>query len=226
MKLLLKLCALAVLAGSVTAASAQGYKTNTVPNAPAFSAVEVRGNDVDVYFTQGEGYAFSVSGAEKLLKKLSVKIKDSTLFIKYNGPLWGDDNDVKVSVTAPQLTAVSVFGDGEFECKTPYRGQALKISTGQDGEVSFKNAVISQLTIEAKGTSSVDFDYIEADNIRIVTQNRPEVELAGTTGQLEVVNQGKAEIDTAKLTVTQPVATAGNQAVGKVAQDGSVEFSF
>ena len=226
MKLLLKLCALAVFAGSVTAANAQGYKTNTIANAPAFSAIEVSGNDVDVYFTQGEGYAFAVSGAENLLKKLSVKVKDNTLFIKYNAPFWVDDNDVKVSVTAPELTAVSVLGNGDFECKTPYRGETLKISTGQDGEVSFKNAQISQLTITAKGTSSVDFDYIEADNIRIFTQNRPEVELAGTTGQLDVENRGRAEIDTTKLTVTQPNATAGTQTVGKVAKDGSVEFSF
>ena len=227
MKKMTKLMAIIALLGSCVSVWAREYKTREVPNAPAFSAIEVRGGDVNVYFSQGETHAFAINGPAKLVKATKMKVKENTLFIEYNEPFFaGDDDDVAIRVTAPQLNRIAVYGEADFDVKTPFQGQELSIKTRQNGEVSIKNASVTQVTIDAKGNSSVDIDYIQANKIRVSSLDRAEVELSGSTGQLEVTNKGMfAEIDTKKLITTQP-NNGGNGVAGKVAKDGRVEFTF
>lgn len=217
---------LTALLGMFIPAWGQEYKTREVTNPPAFSAIDVNGGDVNVFFSQGTGHSFSISGPAKLLKATKIKVKENTLIIQYDEPFFtGDDQDVTVYVTAPQLNRVSVSGEADFEAKTSFQGQDLSIKTRQNGEVSMKNVTLNQLNIDAKGSSSVDMDYIEANKIRIASLDRAEVELSGSTGQLEVIKKGMfAEIDTEKLITTQ--ANAAGNTTGQVAKDGSVEFSF
>lgn len=226
MKKIIKTLTIIAMLGSIVPALAQEYKTHEVPNAPAFSAIEVSGGDVSVFFSQGEGYSFAVSGPAKLVKATKIKVKDNTLFIDYNQPFFtGDNDDITVSVQAPTLTRVSVTGEGDFKNQTAFSGQDLIINTSKNGEVSLKNVNIGQVKIEAKGTSSVDIDYIEANKISVSSLDRAEVELSGRTGVLEIIKRGMfAEIDTEKLIATQ-MGNGGNVA-GQVAKDGSVEFNF
>lgn len=224
-----KLLTVLALFGSLLPLGAQEYKTREVPNAPAFTAIDARGGDVNVSFEQGPTHSFAVSGPAKLVKALKIKVKDNTLFIDYNEPFFsGDDNDTYVRITAPQLNRVSVSGEADFECKTPFQGNELTITTRQNGEVSMKNVSVGQVNIDAKGSSSVDLDYVQANKIRInALEDRADIELSGTTGQLEMLKQKGffAELDTEHLIVIN-ATTNGAQTAGKVAKDGSVEFSF
>lgn len=228
MKKIAKLVAIVSLLGSCVSVWAQEYKTHEVPNAPAFSAIEVSGGDINVHFSQGTGHAFAISGPAKLVKATKIKVKENTLVINYNEPFFtGDDNDVTVRVTAPQLVRIRVDGEADFECKTPFQGQELLIKTRQNGEASMRNISVSKLTIDSKGSSSVDLDYITAEQIRVSALDRAEVELSGHTGIFEVTKKGMfAEIDTEKLVATQ-TGTGGNAVAGQVTKaDGSVEFTF
>ncbi len=221
-----KLGIVIALLGTFVSAQAQEYKTREVPNAPAFSAVEVSGGDVNVYFSQGKGHSFSVSGPAKLVKAIKIKVKESTLFIEYKEPFFTGDDDVAVYVNAPQLNRVAVYGEADFESKTAFQGTELVIKTRQNGEVSMKQVNVAQINIDSKGSSSVDLDYVEANHIRISALDRAEVELSGTTERFEVLKKGMfAEIDTKKLVATQTDSSASGVA-GQVAKDGSVEFSF
>lgn len=223
-----KLVAIIALLGSCIFVEAQEYKTREVPNAPAFSAIEVSGGDVNVSFSQGPSHAFAISGQAKLVKATKIKVKDNTLIIEYNEPFFtGDDNDVNIRVTAPQLVRVRVAGEADFESKTPFQGQELTIKTRQNGEVSMKNVSVSNINLDAKGSSSIDIDYINANKIRVSSLDRAEVELSGNTDVFEVAKKGMfAEIDTKKLIAKQTGAGA-NGAAGQVTKaDGSVEFNF
>ncbi len=227
MKKIIKLLAIIAFVGSFAPVSAQEYKTREVPNAPAFSAVEISGGDVNVYFSQGEGYSFTVSGPAKLVKAIKIKVKENTLFIDYNQPFFtGDDDDVAVHINAPALNKISVAGEADFKNQTYLQGQNLTIKTHINGEVSLKNVNIAQVKIDAKGSSSVDIDYIEANKITISSLDRAEVELSGRTGQLEILKKGMfAEIDTKDLIATQ-IGTGTGANTQKVNKDGSVEFVF
>ncbi len=226
MKKITKLTLLVALLGSCVCVGAQEYKTREVPNAPAFSAIEVSGGDINVNFTQGASHAFAISGPAKLVKATKIKVKENTLFIEYNEPFFtGDDNDVTVRVSAPELGRIHVSGEADFESKTSFQGNDLTIKTRQNGEVSMKNVTVNQVSMDAKGSSSVDLDYIQANMIRVSALDRAEVEISGSTGQFEVIKKGMfAEIDTEKLTTTQTTKGAGVS--GQVAKDGSVEFTF
>ena len=226
MKQIKKISALIVLMVAVSFSYAQESKTREVPNAPAFSAIEVIGGDINVYFTQGNTHSFSINGPAKLVKATKVKVKANTLFVEYQEPFFtGDDNDVSLYVTAPTLTRISVSGEADFESKTAFQGQELTIKTRQSGEVSMENVTVERLNIDAKGSSSVDVDYVEAKKVRISSLDRAEVEVTGNTAQVEIADKGMfAEIDTGKLLITK---TPGeNNTAGRVAKDGSVEFSF
>ena len=224
MKKITTLFAVLALLGIVFPAWAQ-HKTREVPNAPAFNAIEVTGGDVNVYFSQGQGHAFSVSGPAKLVKAIKIKVKDNTLFIDYNRPFFtGDDDDVAVYVNAPELIRIAIAGEADFKTQTPFQGKDLVIKTRQDGEVSMKNVTVSQIKIDSKSTSSVDIDYITAQMIRVSALDRAEVEISGTTGQIEIIKKGMfAEIDTEHLVATQNPTAAATSKTGK---DGSVEYVF
>lgn len=119
-----KLTSLVVLLGSCVCVGAQEYKTREVPNAPAFSAIEVSGGDINVNFTQGASHAFAISGPAKLVKATKIKIKENTLFIEYNALFFtGDDNDVTVRVSAPQLVRFMLVGKLILSPKLPSRGR-------------------------------------------------------------------------------------------------------
>lgn len=226
MKKITKLLLIFALLGNSISVFAQTHTTHEVPNAPAFNAIAVSGGDINVFFTQGEGYAFTISGAAKLIKATKIKVKDNILIIDYNQPFFtADDNNITVYVNAPLLNEISVSGEADFKNQTPLQGQSLNIKTQKNGEVSLKNINIGQLKIETKGSSSVDIDYIEANKIIISSSDRSEVELSGTTGQLEILKKGMfTEIDTGKLLTTQMGNSKTNSQ--KVNKDGSIEFVF
>jgi len=184
------------------------------------------GGDVNVYFTQEEKHSFSVNGPAKLVKAVKIKVKENTLFIEYKEPfLVGDDGDLTIYVTAPALTRIRVAGEADFESKNLFKGKDLLIKTRQNGEVSMKNVTATNLTLDAKGSSSIDLDYVNAASLRVSSQDRAEVEVSGSTGNFEVVKKGMfAEIDTEKLVTTQ--TADGNKTSGKATKDGGVEFTF
>ncbi len=223
-----KLAAIIAILGSCIFVEAQEYKTREVPNAPAFSAIEVNGGDVNVYFSQGTSHAFAISGPAKLVKATKIKVKDNTLIIEYNEPFFtGDDNDVNIRVTAPQLVRIRVSGEADFESTTPFQGQELTIKTRQNGEVSMKNVSVSHVNLDAKGSSSIDIDYVNANKIRVSALDRAEVELSGSTDLFEVAQKGMfAEIDTKKLIAKQTSAGESGAAGQVTKSDGSVEFNF
>ncbi len=227
MKNTIKLLAVIALLGSVITLNAQEYKSREVPNAPSFTSIEVSGGDVNVFFSQGEKHSFSINGPAKAVKATKIKVKENTLLIDYNEPFFmGDDNDLNIYVTAPNVNRIVVSGEADFESKATFQGKDLTIKTHNNGEVSMKYLSVGQINIDAKGSSSVDLDFVEANLIRVSTQDRAEVELSGGTDQMEVLKKGMfAEIDTEKLNVRNVGNTAAN-ATQKVAQDGSVEFVF
>lgn len=222
-----KLVTIIALLGACVFTEAQEYKMREVPNAPAFSVIEVNGGSVNVYFSQGASHAFAINGPAKLVKATKIKVKDNTLFIEYNEPFFAGDDDVTVRVTAPQLERIRVSGEADFETKTPFQGQELTIKTRQNGEVSMKNVSVSQVNLDAKGSSSIDIDYVNANKIRVSSLDRAEVELSGTTDLFEVAQKGTfAEIDTEKL-IAKQTGTGGNSVAEQVTkEDGSVEFNF
>lgn len=226
MKKTVKLFTLIALLSSITPAAAQNYKTREVPNAPAFNAIEVKGGDVNVFFSQGEKHSFSVSGPTKAVKATSIKIKENTLSVNYDEPFFfGDDNDLNVYITAPEINRITVAGEADFESKTvPFKGKELTIKTQQSGEVSINDIAVEKININAKGSSSVDLKYLKSNLIRVSSSDRAEVDLSGTTNQIEVAKKGMfAEIDTEKLMIKQQNKTTATQ---QVAKDGGVEFVF
>lgn len=228
MKKITKLLTVISLLGSFLPVGAQEYKTREVPNAPAFTAIEISGGDINVFFSQGEGYSFSINGPTKLVKATKVKVKENTLFIDYNEPFFVGDDDLTMYVSAPQLNRISVSGEADFKSNNSFKGQELTIKTRQNGEVSMKNVAVNQVKIDSKGSSSVDLDYLETNKISVSALDRAEVELSGRTGQLEVIKKGMfAEIETEKLITTQTFGSNGTNSTSKqVDKDGSVEFVF
>ena len=227
MKKMAKLLVVIALLGSVIPVMAQEYKTREVPNAPAFTSIEISAGDANIFFSQGENHSFAINGPAKALKATKIKVKGNTLFINYNEPLFLGDDDLNIYITAPQLNRINVSGEADFKSKTSFQGKELTIITRQNGEVSMKNVATTQINIDAKGSSSVELDYIQADMIHITALDRAEVELSGNTNQMNVVKKGMfAEIDTSKLNVTHSTNNNAGSGSKQIAKDGSIDFIF
>ena len=213
------------LFGCVTV-NAQNHKTHEITDAPAFTAIEVNGGNINVLFSPGENYSFTISGPSKLLKATKVKVQNGTLIIDYDEPFFNFYNeDFNINVTAPSLTKITTSGDTYFKGKTYLRGKELNIKTYQNSKVSMKDVVVDNINIDTKDNSSVDLDYVGANLINISASKISKVNLSGRAEQVKILKQGVfAEINTEDLNIVNKTANNGN--TKQINKNGTVEFIF
>jgi len=145
---------------------------------PAFHAVELAGTmEVDV--TVGKGQSVQVSGEADLLGKVTTVVKDGVLVVDTPRDL-RRRHHLKVTVTVPELSAVSLSGTGEmkiggvsserFAIGVSGTGQltvkgstgSLRVDVGGTGEVAAKELIAKSANIDVSGTGSATLYVTES----------------------------------------------------------------
>lgn len=150
----------------------------------------------EVTYVQGAEAGVTVTGAKSVVDRL--RVENGRIFLVdgeervtlgwRNGELtgWSDNDDLRVTVTAPSVTRFDLSGSGRLNI-TGYDHPTLAIDVSGSGEV------------EAAGrTTTLDVDLSgsgEADLSRITTQDAT-VQITGS-GEAHVGPTGRADIDIA-----------------------------
>jgi hypothetical protein len=147
-------------------------------NVPAFHAVELAGTmEVDV--TVGKGQSVQVSGEADLLAKVTTVVKDGVLVVDTPRDL-RRRHHLKVTVTVPELSAVSISGTGDmkisgvaserFAIALSGTGQltvkgstgSLRVDVGGTGEIAAKELIAKSANVDVSGTGSATLYVTES----------------------------------------------------------------
>jgi len=179
----------------------------------------------NVQFAQGDHWAVKCVGSRKALSDVRFENKDGELFIYSKQRHYGfpeDNNDIlKIYITSPDLTAVSLLGAGNFVCKDSLDTDTLQLYLKGAGNVELANVVCDdvrgymrgvgnleiehltsqQATFNLKGIGNVDVHIDQCNVVDCTLKGIGNIELSGFVKQLNKHVNGFGKIDTDDLTV-------------------------
>lgn len=137
------------------------YATNMISEKfPEFDKIAVMGNiDADVVVGS---QSISVYGADNVTPYVELSVTNSTLNIRYkeNITIVGDD-DTKVYVSMPSLTAVTVSGSGEVDVHGAI-ATVETLSVSGSGEIEVENLQADEVLAQVNGSGSISLHGIAA----------------------------------------------------------------
>ena len=197
-----------------------GSGTGTTRSYPVadFTGLALRGSD-DVDVRVGTGFSVRAEGPSKELDKLRIERVGDTLRIgrkSQSGFNWGsNDDDVKVFVTMPMVSAAAIAGSGDmtidrvegqrFDGDTAGSGnlsvaalavRTAKLAIAGSGNMTLKGSA-DRLDISIAGSGDVDASGVKAAGASVSVAGSGGVR-ADVTGAANVSVMGSGDVDLGK----------------------------
>ena len=168
-----------------------------------FSKIETRGA-VDVVFRQAAGKPkVEIKGNSDGMESVSVYSDGNTLVLTQKtaaGWYNFDGEGVKVYVSAPNITAVTVSGSGDFDVNGALTTGRLEVNVRGSGDVDMKSVVCDEASVKVYGSGDVEIKKLVARRTAdIGVYGSGDVELKGSVRGLKKLVKGSGEIKTGKL---------------------------
>jgi hypothetical protein len=182
-------------------------------NVDDFTGIRVNGN-YQVFLKQGNTLKVRVEGEESKIKKISTTVKDGVWSIQsqsakgskcghysnynYNGQN-GSQTAMKVYITMPKLTSISVSGTGKVSTENTFKVKTIDLSISGSGKMRLglnANSIEGNLCgsgkmvlkgtakhLEAKvmGSGDVDAESMKAENANVSITGSGDINIHATT---------------------------------------------
>lgn len=173
------LLAMAALATCMSACSLQqapqSEQVSITPKVREFEKIAINAY-CDVEYTQGEKPYVRLTGDAETLNNVKTTVEKGTLTIDKSvmKHLLGlkRENKIKVYITSPDLTAVSMRGCGQFKVSGKLDSDTLSLQLYGTGDIDCTDIVCDKISVCLKGTGDIDLP-------NVVCQ-QAEIELKGT----------------------------------------------
>lgn len=148
-----------------------------------FTKIEIRGG-VDVEFRQTNGGkpVVTVVGRKQDVGRVSISSDGRTLVVtdkpQQGWQFFNDDDDLKVYISAPDLTDVAVIGSGDFDVAGKLDTDNLMVAVKGSGDVDMKNVICDNAMVLVYGSGDIDID-------NLVAQRKADVSVKGS-GDVEI----------------------------------------
>ncbi|TGE26449.1 head GIN domain-containing protein [Hymenobacter metallicola] len=192
---------------STTGAQAQVRQPRTVG---VFQAVHASGG-IDVYLTQGPATAVVVDAAGEVQPHILTAVKNGTLEVSWEQNyswkkmLAGKKTGaIKVYITCPTLTALSVSGGSDARGETPFKADDLRLSASGGADV-YLTVTAKTLTSHASGGGDIT--------------------VAGRVEQQKVSVSGGSDYHAYALQSTTAEVSASGGSDAEVSVDGELKSS-
>jgi hypothetical protein len=141
----------------------------------SFSAVDLRGAAA-IKIAVGQPEALKIEGSNYAVKGLRTEVRDNTLHIdaKKSGWAWfGDDEEVKLTISMPKLTSLRSNGAGNIDVTGLNGGdQEVRISGAHNLEASGQ---LDKLTLEMNGAGNVDYGKVSSQDATVTVNGAGQV---------------------------------------------------
>ncbi|RDC63464.1 head GIN domain-containing protein [Adhaeribacter pallidiroseus] len=201
-------------------------RTRPVGNFDAVSA----GGEFEIYLSQGPTKDILLEGQENVLTEVSTQVRNNKLYIEFEKNRVKIQKPVRIYLTTPQLTGISVSGANSVRSLTDWQVDNLNIDAS--GNSSIYLNVKGAQTIETDISGSVNMELngdAEFQKIDISgSGNIKAFGLATKTADIDISGSGKCEVTVldkidAKLSGSGRVRYKGSPTVNtKISGSGSV----
>ena len=145
-----------------------GKKASPQMNVAYFSKIDIKGG-ANVVFRQTNGGKpkVTVAGYKADVDMVSVKSDGRTLTItqadnRSGWHVFGSGKEVTVYVSAPDLTAVNIFGSGDFRADGKVDTDNLLVVVKGSGDVDMRNVICDNADIQISGSGDVEIKNLVA----------------------------------------------------------------
>ena len=205
---------------------AAAKKTSRQVSVKYFSRIEIKGS-TDVVFRQTGGGRplVTVVGNREDVERVKVSSDGKTLYVSEASSHGGwhffsGGDEVKVYVSAPDLTAVSITGSADFDAEGKVDTDNLSVFVKGSGDVEMKNVICDNASVQVfgsgdveiknlvaqrkadinlKGSGDVKIGFTKSGHVSCAIYGSGDVELKGRVKSLKKLVRGSGDIDTEKL---------------------------
>lgn len=182
------------------------------PTVASFHAIDVTGV-AHVVFTQQATQTITVTAPPALLKRLRLSVQHGVLDIGLaNGPIFGSDGKLHLTITAPKLDQFDVAGVADVTVHG-LTGNDFTLHLSGTGSFDLEGNV-ARATLLVSGAGTIDARQLHADNLTLEINGAGSVRAyASHDAHVSVSGVGSAKI-------------AGNPTLRHVSQSGVGSVSF
>lgn len=135
-----------------------------------FEEIEINGSPT-VYYTQSDHFSVKLKGSESQVKDILTEMDGKTLVIRnkrkfgiFNVQL-GDDDDVAVYVTSPDITSIRLNGSGDFISHERIDTDNMDILLRGSGDIQVSDLICDRCHVELIGSGDLDVSRLEAQEV-------------------------------------------------------------
>ncbi|MBO4826391.1 MAG: DUF2807 domain-containing protein [Prevotella sp.] len=201
--MLLAAVALVGLTGCVVKTGRKGKVISKQFQLTEFEKINISGN-IDVYYSQGERVSVRAEGDERILSSLSLNSDGHTLTISqkpYRLSWSVFRGGVKLYVSSPDLTGVSMSGNGDFEADGLVDTDELHVQLTGNGDIDFKKVICDKIFLNLTGNGDINVDEVTAGAANIQLTGNGDVEIGGRVRKFDMKKMGNGDVDTSRLVI-------------------------
>lgn len=163
-----------------------------------FTGIVMDGN-ADIKLKQGDDFVVEVTGNEKAIEQHSIRVENGVLHVAAAQKASSVLPSIKVEVTMPELTLLTLNGEGELDIKDEvfYSGP-LSIEINGDGDVELASPIgCGDLSIIINGNGDVKAKKFICDNALIQMNGEGDIttDLKAGNIDLQISGDGEANLD-------------------------------
>ena len=194
-----------------------------------FEEIEINGSPT-VYYTQSDHFSVKLKGSESQVKDILTEMDGKTLVIRnkrkfgiFNVQL-GDDDDVAVYVTSPDITSIRLNGSGDFISHERIDTDNMDILLRGSGDIQVSDLICDRCHVELIGSGDLDLGLLKVDDTSLSLKGSGDIDadfregcgsvdcelrgsgditLKGTVRRFNQHTTGSGSVDIDKLSIQQ-----------------------
>ncbi|PSR53735.1 hypothetical protein AHMF7605_09460 [Adhaeribacter arboris] len=194
-----------------------------------FNAVSA-GGEFEIFLTQGPTKDVLLEGQENVLSELSTEVRNNKLIIKYDKKHVKTSKPVRIYITTPELTEVSVSGANSVRSLTDWQVDDFDLEASGNTDIHLTLKGAQTIDTELSGSADIELngDAVYHDIDISGSGNVKAFDLITKEADIEVSGSGKCEVTVsdrlkAILSGSGRVRYKGNPSVStKISGSGSV----
>jgi len=166
-----------------------------------FEEIEINGSPT-IYYTQTDSFSVKVKGPEEYVKNILTEVEGKTLVIRNKGKLGmfniqlGDDDELAVYVTSPDLIAIRLNGSGDFISKQRIDTDKMDILLRGSGDIDVKDLICDRCEVELIGSGDIDLDRLDTKDLSASLVGSGDIGLhLWNTADARLALKGSGDID-------------------------------
>lgn len=166
-----------------------------------FEEIEINGSPT-IYYTQTDSFSVKVKGPEEYVKNILTEVDGKTLVIRNKGKLGmfniqlGDDDELAVYVTSPDLIGIRLNGSGDFISKQRIDTDKMDILLRGSGDINVKDIICDRCEVELIGSGDIDLDHIDTKGLSASLVGSGDIGLhLWNTADTRLALKGSGDID-------------------------------